>query len=126
MKTNLTFADLNRKAICPTLKHLDSLLSEAKSLGLEEKFPELKLGKTFRFTANVMSKYAVSALAAFGEGDAETKKALCEAYTEAFDMITGAKATYVVDVTYATVLRSELFKLRNAIKALSPEYTEEA
>lgn len=126
MKTNLTFADLNRTAICPTLKQLDSLLSGAKALELESKFPELKLGKTFRFTGNVLSKYAVSALAAFAEGKADDKTALCVAYAEAVDMVIGANATYVVDVTFATVLRSELFKLRNAIKGLSPEYTDEA
>ena len=126
MKTTLTFADLNRTAICPTLKQLDSLLSAAKALELESKFPELKLGKTFRFTTSVLGKYAASALAAFAEGKADDKTALCVAYAEAVDMVIGANATYVVDVTFATVLRSELFKLRNAVKALSPEYTEEA
>ena len=126
MKTTLTFADLKLNATCPTLKELDSLLSNAKALSLESKFPELKLGKTFRFTGNVLSKYAVSALdvAAILSAQPSDVTALCEAYTEATTMIAGANTTYVVDVTYATVLRSELYKLRNAIKAMSPEYTE--
>ena len=122
MKTTITFADLDRKVTTPTLAGIDALMSTAKATVPADKFPELKLGKTYRFTANVMREYGIRAfeklernpLRFVGE---KPMTDLAEAYTHLHLML--ETDTYDVNAAFATVLRSELYKLRNAVKAIA-------
>ena len=98
-KTTLTINDLHRNSVAPTLKGLDTAMTAAKAKVPTELFPELKLSKTYRFTNNVLHEHAA------------------EAYTNLDAML--FSGIYAVDETFATVLRSELYKLRNAVKELA-------
>ena len=122
MKTTLTLADLTRRNVQPTLKGLDDLMVVVKTKCPAEQFPELKLSKTYRFTTSVLRKYAVSALEVYMTTTSEAGAKLLSAYTD-LDVLM-YKGVYVVDDKFATVVRSKLYELRNAIKELSPLCTE--
>lgn len=122
MKTTATFTDLRIFTIRPTLVGLDAIMATAKVKCPPEQFPELKLGKTYRFTTNVLREYAVSAMEVYESTTTEDGAKLAEAYTHLDAML--SSGIYTVDETFATVLRSEMYKLRNAIKALSPKCTD--
>lgn len=115
-KTTLTINDLHRNSVAPTLKGLDTAMTAAKAKVPAELFPELKLSKTYRFTNNVLHEHAAKALQAF-DGTSEASVKLAEAYTNLDAML--FSGIYAVDETFATVLRSELYKLRNAVKELA-------
>jgi len=115
MKTTVTINDLTRKTIAPTLKGLDSLMTTAKARVPAEAFPELKLSKTYRFTSNVLREHGAKAIEAFGDDDASHKFA--EAYTTLDTMLT--LDIYEVDETFAKVLRSAMYAMRNAVKELA-------
>lgn len=121
MKTNLTIRDLDRKVTTPTLAGIDALLSKAKSAVPADKFPELKLGKTYRFTANVMREYGLTAFEKLDSQPlplvSDEAAILMDAYSDLHAML--ESDTYIVNETYATLLRSELYKLRNAVKAIA-------
>lgn len=126
MKTNTaSFTELTHRTAQPTLVDIDGLLSAAKSTVPADAFPELKLGKTYRFTANVMREYGVSAMEQYAAtvGTSEAVAQLNEAFSHLREMLD--TDVYIVNETFAKVLRSELYKLRNAVKELSPMYVGE-
>ena len=121
MKKTLTIADLTRSITnesFPSLKDLDSLMAVAKETCPAEDFPELKLSKTYRFTCNVLREYGIDALD-IGEFDEEIApySTFMNAYIDLRAMLDHHH--YMVDETFATVLRSLLYKMRTALKEIA-------